>query len=623
VQLGAASSSRREWDFILTDGSSLMGPDRGTRAVLHSSFLLLCAAMCLLLAGCQGIRGAASAPVATPTPQPTPTPTSASAVNGVLKWKGDISGKGLYDQETALTPANVNVAGFGKVGTFVTDGLVMAQPLFVSNLDMGAAGVHNVVILANEHNSVYAFDVDHPGANPLWVRHYTDPANGITTEPDDFGGRTSLGGEVGITGTPVIDPATAIMYFSTMIARNGKAEQWLRAIDIRTGKDFGPGSVQVQASVPGDGRGSVNGQIAFDPSIQNQRQGLVELNGLILVSWGSFSDFGVYHGWLMAYDAATLQQRAVFNPTTKFQASDTANGPADHGGGGSFWGGGASPAIDGNGNIYQVAADGSFNADQPGGTNMGDSVIKLNLGANGFSVVDWFSPSNQACLNQADLEIGSGGVAILPAEVDPTRRLAAVINKEGRLYILNLDSLGHFNAAGDTQIPQMLLVGNRACFTGIGNEFAEGTDWQRLYGNVSYWNQNLYIGTANGPLRQFHFQGAGTVAAAPFAQSQTSYGLRGANTVVSSNGAQNGIVWALQKSPDGGRAVLHAYDATLVSRELWNSSMTGRDVLGEGTAFAVPVVANGRVIVGVFNAAVVFAPLQSAATANRPVAAHP
>jgi hypothetical protein len=543
----------------------------------------------------------------------------ANAINGVLKWKNDLSGKGLYDGETVLTPANVNVAGFGKLGSFVTDGLVIAQPLFVANLDMGAAGVHNVVIIANEHDSVFAFDIDHPGAAPLWTRSYIDPAHGITTAAANFHGRTSLGGEVGITGTPVIDQNTGIMYFVTIIERNGVPEQWLRALDIRTGKDFGPGSVQVQASVAGDGVGSANGRIAFDPTVQNQRQGLAEVNGSILVAWGSFSDFGVYHGWLMAYDAATMQQKAVYNPTVKFQAVDATNGPADHGGGGSFWGGGASPAVDSNGNIYEITADGSFNANE-GGTNMGDSVLKLSLGPDGFSVVDWFSPSNNACLDQADLEIGSGGLAILPAEVDPTRRLAAAINKEGRLYILNLDNLGKFNAAGDTQIPQVVQVGNRTCFTGIGNGFAEGPDWQRMYGNVSYWNQNLYMGTANGPLRQFHFQGAGTVGVTPFAQSPTPYGLRGANTVVSSNGANNGIVWAYEKALTN-LAVLHAYDATLVSRELWNSNMNhGRDGLGEGTAFGVPVVANGRIIVGVFNAAVVYGPLQPAAAANRPVA---
>jgi len=597
-----------------------MGPE--TNAVFRYSSFAVFAIVCLFLAGCAGITGAAvpaspsPTPGQTPAPTATPTPALAGAFNGVLKWKGDTSGKGLYDQETVLTPTNVNVAGFGKVGTFVGDGLIIAQPLFVSNLDMGAAGVHNVVIFVTEHDSVYAFDVDHPNTAALWERHYTDPANGITPGIDNFGGRTSLGGEIGITGTPVIDAATGIIYFSTMIARNGKAEQWLRAVDIRTGKDFGPGSVQIQASVAGDGKGSVNGQIAFDPTVQNQRQGLVELNGMIVLAWGSFSDFGVYHGWLMAYDAATLQQKAIYNPTVKFQADDSADGPSDHGGGGSFWGGGASPAIDANGNIYEVAADGSFNADE-GGTNFGDAVMKLSLGANGFSVVDWFSPSNQACLNLADLEIGSGGVAILPSEVDPSRRLAAVINKEGRVYILNLDNLGHFNAAGDTQIPQMLQVGNRACFTGIGSGFAEGPDWQRMYGNASYWNQNLYMGAANSPLRQFHFQG-GTLGATPFATSPTSYSLRGANTVVSSNGATNGIVWAYEKSVTG-RAILHAYDATLISRELWNSAMNGRDALGQGTAFGTPVVANGRVIVGADKVVTVFAPLQPAATAGTTV----
>jgi hypothetical protein len=584
---------------------SFMGHFSGTKIFLQSLVLFLLAPLCLLLAGCQGINGNSAAPGASPTPVPTP---AGAALSGVLKWKGDLTGKGLFDQETVLTPANVNVAAFGKRGSFATDGVIIAQPLFVSNLDMGAAGVHNVVIAVNEHDSVFAFDVDHPGTPPLWTRNYTDPAHGVTPGVDNFGGRTALGGEIGITGTPFIDSATGIMYFVTFIARNGKPEQWLRAIDIRTGQDFGPGSMQVLASVPGDGKGSVNGQIPFDASLQNQRQGLVELNGQILVGWGSFSDFGVYHGWLMAFDATTLQLKAVFNPTVTFQAQDAVNGPADHGGGGAFWGGGASPAIDANGNIYEIGADGSFNADQ-GGSNMGDTVMKLALGPNGFSVVDWFSPSNQACLDLADLEIGSGGVALLPTEVDPSRRLAAVINKEGRVYILNLDNLGHFNAAGDTQIPQELQVGNRACFTGIGNGFAEGPDWQRLYGNASYWNQNLYMGTANGPLRQFHFQG-GTLVPTPFALSPTSYFLRGANTVVSSNGAQNGIVWAYEKSADNNRAILHAYDATLISRELWNSSMNGRDLLGPGNAFGVPVIANGRVIVSSDKSVFVFAPLQ-------------
>ena len=229
-----------------------------------------------------------------------------------------------------------------------------------------------MIILATEHNSVYALDADNPGAGSLWERHYLDATAGMAPLPDNFGGRTTLGGEVGITGTPFIDSATGVMYFVTALSRNGVAEQWLRAIDVHTGNDFGPGSVQIQANVAGDGKGSVGGQIAFDPSIQNQRTGLTKVNNSILVPFGSFSDWGVYHGWLMAFDPATLTMQAVFNSTPQAQAVDVANGPADHGGGGAFWQGGAAPSVDAGGNIYLAAADGSFNADS-GGNNHGDT----------------------------------------------------------------------------------------------------------------------------------------------------------------------------------------------------------------------------------------------------------
>jgi hypothetical protein len=187
--------------------------------------------------------------------------------------------------ETTLTPANVNVNQFGRAGSFQADGIVMAQPLFVSALDMGDGSTHDVVIVATEHDSVYAIDAGNPAGGPLWERHYVDPSSGVTTMPDNFGGRTTLGGEVGITGTPYIDSATGVLYFVTTIARNGVPGTMARALDARTGKDSGPGSVQVTASVPGDGRGSVNGQIAFDPSNQNQRPGLTKVNGAILVGW--------------------------------------------------------------------------------------------------------------------------------------------------------------------------------------------------------------------------------------------------------------------------------------------------------------------------------------------------
>lgn len=519
-----------------------------------------------------------------------------TTVSGVSMWKGDPSEKGLYPNETTLTPGNVNVTQFGRLGSFQADGLLVAQPLYLPSLDMGQAGMHNVIILASEHDSIFAIDADNPGAGPLWQRSYLDPPNGVTTLPDNFGGRSTFDGEVGITGTPFIDSTTGTVYFVTVLARNGVAEQWLRAVDVRTGDDYGAGSMKIQASVPGDGKGNVNGQIPFDPSIQNQRAGLTKVAGSILVAWGSFSDVGVYHGWLMAFDPKSLALRAVFNPTTQSQTVDPAGGPSDHGGGGSFWQGGAPPAVDPAGNIYIASADGSFNADQ-GGNNYGDTVLKLSLSNGKFQIVDWFTPFNQACIDTADLEVGSGGVTLLPTDFTGGANRAVVLDKEGRLFLLNTDNLGKFNASGDTQIPQEFMVGAKMCVDGMGSSEAEGSDWNRLYGNVSYWNGNLYAAASNTTLKQYQFNN-GLLNPTPVAVSPTAYGVRGGNSVVSANGNQNGIVWVNEKAAVTSQGILHAYDATSVSHELWNSNMNGeRDALGEGVGFGAPVVLNGRVIV--------------------------
>lgn len=294
-------------------------------------------ALLLLSEGCGG-GNAPAARVDAPAPLP---PATAPQLQGVFRWKGNDSGNGLYTAGT-LTPQSVSSSAFGQLARYHVGGDIQGQPLYVSNLDMGSAGVHNVVIVATGHDDIAAFDADGKVANALWQRSYMGP--GITSGTAIFGGRTGLGPEVGITGTPVIDPATGATYFVTLIVENGAIEQWLRAIDVRSGLDFGPGSVMVQATVTGDGPGSNNGQIAFDPSVQNQRCGLALLNGQVLVAWGSFSDSGIYRGWLMAYDAKTLKQTAVFSPATQYQAQDVANGPSDHGGGAAFWAGGAAPS---------------------------------------------------------------------------------------------------------------------------------------------------------------------------------------------------------------------------------------------------------------------------------------
>jgi len=578
-----------------------MGSDPLSRLV--PCILLL--ALTSYLLDCQAGPQSLTAP---PTPPTPPVVKKDASLQGVLMWKGDPSESGNYSKETTLTPANVNVTQFGRLGSFKADGLIMGQPLYVSGVATGTGGTLDLVIVTTEHNSVYAIDADNPGAGPVWERHYVDAANGITTMPDNFGGRTTLGGEVGITGTPFIDADTGVLYFVTTLSHNGVAEQWLRAIDIRSGQDFGPGSVQIQASVPGDGRGSVNGQIAFDPSNQNQRMGLTKVAGAILVGWGSFSDWGVYHGWLMAYDPATLKQIAVFNPTPEFQATDSASGPSDYGGGGAFWQGGAAPAVDAAGNIYLNAADGSFNADQ-GGKNYGDSMLKLQLKGNTFQVVDWFTPSNAACIDLHDLELGSGGVALLPTDFTNGSHFAAAYSKEGRLFLISTDAMGKFNAGGDNQIPQEFMVGQYSCSDAVTADVAEGPGWNRLYGTPAYWDGNVYAGASSLPLQQYHFEN-GLLNPAPVASSPSAYGLRGGNSVVSSNGTQNGIVWSYEKSATG-QGILHAYDATNIAIELWNSNMNAsRDGLTEGIGFGTPVVAEGRVIVPHDNQVAIYGLLQ-------------
>jgi hypothetical protein len=520
-------------------------------------------------------------------------------------WKGDASGVGLFSNEAILTPQNVNPQQFGRIADLQVDGSVIAQPLFVSQLPVSGRK-RDVLIVATEHDSVYAFDATGASADPLWVRHFA--VNGVTPAPDSFGGRTTLGGEVGITGTPVIDPATGVMYFVTTQARDGVVEQYLRSIEIKTGEDSGPGAVSIAATYPGDGKGSANGQIAFDPVLQNQRAGLVLVGGNVLVAWGAFSDWGVYHGWLMAYDKSSLKQVAVLNTANQYQETDSASGPADHGGGASLWQGGAPPTLDAAGNIYIVGADGSFNADQ-GGTNYGDTVLKLKLSGNKFQVMDWFTPSNQACINAADLEIGSGALALLPSAATPQRNTGVTISKEGGLYLLDLDRLGKFNPAGNTQIPQQFMVGDEKCFEGITSDHAEGPDWQRLYGNPAYWNGNLYLAASNAPLRQYSFSDS-KLQTAPVAQSANTFGLRGGHAIVTSNGQSGAIAWVYEKTLDG-HALLHAYDATNIAKELWNSDMnSGRDGMDTGKSFGVPLAANGRIVAAHHNSVAIYGLLQ-------------
>jgi len=267
--------------------------------------------------------------------------------------------------------------------------------------------------------------------------------------------------------------------------------------------------------------------------------------------------------------------------------------------------GGAAPAVDASGNIYLNSADGSFNADQDG-NNYGDTLLKLQLNGSSFQVVDWLTPYDEACIDLDDLELGSAGIALLPTDSTNGANLAIALSKQGRLFLVNTDNLGKFNAGGDNQIKEEFMVGAYTCSATTTGAGADGPNWNRLYGTASYWNGNVYMGASNMALMQYQFQN-GLLNSTPVAMSPTTYGYRGANTVVSANGTQNTIVWVHEKTATG-LGILHAYDATSVSTELWNSEMNvTRDALGDGIGFSTPVAVNGRVVttydtrVGIFG----------------------
>ncbi len=518
----------------------------------------------------------------------TVTSASAAVYTGVLQWKGNIKSFGQYN-ETTLTPANVNPTQFGQVRKMKTDGQILAQPLYVRAVNMGTTlGVHDLLIVATEHDGLFAYDGASKSVTPLWQRSFLNATTGVTVQPDNHGGRSTFGGEIGITGTPVIDPATGILYLVAATSLNGVVSDTLHAIDIRTGNDAVAGSAVISANYPGTGEGNVSGMMPFQASQQNQRPGLVLNNGVLYIAFGSFSDARPFHGWLFAYDPTSLTELGVFNSSPTYRAD------YDDGSEAAFWNGGASPSFEDDGSFYIVAANGSTDAEN-GGEDYGDTVLHMSFANGVFSVLDWFTPFNRDCIDAADIEMGSGGFALLPeAEVGNGRHLGVALTKEGRLYLLDRTNLGKFNATTD-QVVQQFIVGNTTCNSTTTGSAAEGPSWNRLYGNASYWNGNLYMAASNLPIVQFSISGT-TINTTPVAKGTLATYYRGGNTVVSSSGNTNGIVWMLHKTSDG-NSMLHAYPATNISTELWNSSMnSSRDgLLTGGAGFQVPVVIDGKV----------------------------
>jgi len=488
---------------------------------------------------------------------------------GVFTYHNDLARTGQNLNETILSPSNVNSAGFGKLFADPVDGHVYAQPLYVANVVTPDQGIHNVVYVATENNTVYAFDADTQGA-PLWQTSLS--INGGTAVPSSDVGTTDVVPVIGVTGTPVIDPTTNTLYVVAKTKEGPSYFQRLHALDIATGAEKFGGPVAIEATVSGTGDGSNGTTITFDPFQQLNRPGLALVNGVVYIAFGSHGDRDPYHGWILAYDASQLTQRGVF--------ITTPNGYR-----GGIWQSGGSVAVDEANNLYVMTGNGRFD----GNTDFGDSFLKLVQGGNTLTLVDYFTPFNQANLAASDLDLGSGAPMVLPNQSGaPVSSLLVGAGKEGTIYLLNRNSLGQFcsGCTSDSQIVQSIPGA-----LGGGSNFS----------TPAFWNNTVYFLAADDVLKAFALSD-GRLSTSPTSQATTQFGFPGSTPSVSANGTTGGIVWVLQMH-DAARndpAVLHAYDADNVANELYSSNQAagGRDTLGPAVKFTVPTVVNGKVYVG-------------------------
>ena len=547
--------------------------------IIRCTFVPLRSVVCiaLLIAGCGG--GSSGGNGGTPDPPPSvsgppPVPGSPPPVPGtgaqvsILMHHYDIARTGANLNESILTPANVNSNQFGKLLSFPVDGQMYAQPLYVPGVSISGKGTHNVVFVATEHDSVYAFDADGTTMSPLWQRSFINPAAGVTTVSDnDFSQPyDDIAPEIGITGTPVIDSSSGVLYVVAKTKENGSFVQRLHALDISSGAEKFGGPITFQASVPGAGvRNDGNGNVVLDPLINLQRAGLLLVGGTVYVAFGSHGDFDPFNGWILGYDARSLKQVIAYAPD------------AD-GSGGSVWQSGGGPAADDAGNIYVQVANGDFDATS-GGRDYGDTALKLRPSGNSFTVMDYFTPFDQEILNQLDHDLGAGGVVLLPDQPTSPNHLLLASNKEGKLYVINRDNMGGFHSGDDSQILQTL-------------QFAGG-----IFSTPAVWQNKVYVSAVDDSLKSYSVSAGHLTLASDTGQV---FGYPGSTPVVSSNGSSNAIVWTLQVDHQlSDAAVLHAYDATDLSRELYNSMQAAdRDQAGASVKFTVPTVVNGKVYVG-------------------------
>ena len=517
--------------------------------------------------------GSAKSSAATLTVAPT---------TDVLTSHNDNARTGQNLTEAILTTSNVNATTFGKIASYAMDGVVDAEPLYVSNVTIPNQGTHHLLIVATENGSVYALDADSGGT--MW----RVTTLGTGESPSDDPGCPPCG-QIGVNATPAIDRTMdghgAVYVVAASKDGSGNYHQRLHALDLTTGSELFGGPVEIHATYPGTGDNSDGTNVIFDPRQYRERAALLLLNGVIYTTWASHWDVRPYTGWIIAYSASTLAQTSVLNVTP-------------NGSDGAIWMSGAGPAADSAGNIYFADANGDFDATLnssgfPANGDFGNSFLKLSTGGGGLAVADYFVMENYAEENIGDVDFGSGGAMVLPDLSDGaghTLHLAVGAGKDSNLYVVNRDAMGKLSA-NDINVYQKLV--------GV----LPGGVWAM----PAYFKNTVYYASVASPLQAFTFSN-GKLSGSATAQSANSFAYPGATPSVSANGPSNGIVWAVQGGTQAG--TLHAYDAISL-KELYNSDQMGsRDQFAWGSKFVPPTIVNGKVYVGTVTGVVVFGLLQ-------------
>jgi hypothetical protein len=607
----------------------------------------------------------------------------ASSAAAVLTQHNDTSRTGANLSETTLTVANVVSTRFGHIATLPVDGDVYAQPLYLPRVNTRNWGERDLVLVATANNTIYAFDANATNTPaPLWKRAY---GNAVPMPSDDFANleftcqhymadhgshgfpseedRISFDNhvwynmrQIGITGTPVVDPDTDTVYFATFTRDDRPTHAgpcmdflsctmqptcshpvytyhyYLHAVDVTSGEERPRSPIEITGAVPGTSAGSVGGTVTFQASRQLQRAALLlgqKPQPALYIAFAGHGDVGYYHGWVFAYDPATLTKLGTFLdvPDADPRYTRKTTGAEDGGEQGGIWQSGQGPVADADGNVYVMSGNGSNTAH-----NFGDSFIKLRLTASGLTVVNSWSPTpNEA----GDNDLGSGG----PLLAENGNWLVGG-GKFGEIYVLdrNLALQQQFRAV----IPP---PAGSSCDVTTYQRPCTSSYSRHIHGSPVYWKGQhrtfLYVWGENDCLRAYPLDAnrvplssnqclsGETIGAAASVSSDLAPqgGMPGGMLAVSANGDREGsaILWAsrplagtaLQHVPP---AVLEAFDATNVGVKLWSSEEFTEDNVGKFARFTPPTISGSRVFMATFSRTVmVYGLLPTPRVASRAV----